>query len=137
MARAVTKASDILFLDELLGECFCLSPPSRCSSFYSIPVSPSSLPFPRCFLSISSSPLFPCLSLHLVSLPPCSLTFLGLLPFVTYVHVLSHRAHFPRFLFPSLPQKYSSCFRLLAPFISLPLSLSFFPSPPLPNFWRL
>ena len=45
---------------------FAFCPPSRCCPFYSIPEFPSSLPFPRCFLSISSSPPLP-----LPISPPC------------------------------------------------------------------
>ena len=67
-------------------------------------------------------PLFPRLSFHLVSLPPCSLAFLGLLPFVTYVHVLSHRAHFPCFLVPiSCPK----IFLVSLPSCSISLPLPF------------
>ena len=76
-------------------------------------------------------PLFPRLSLHLVSLPPCSLTFLGLLPFVTYVHVLSHRTHFPRFLLPISSPKIFLVFppsRSISLPLPFPLFLPFSPS---------
>ena len=136
IARAVMEASELLLLDELLGEHFCLFPPSHCCPFYSIPEFPSSHPFPCCFLFISSLPFLPS-----PIFPPCLPSSLH--PHFSWPSSLHHICSCSESLhsfsmFPCshlFPWKYSSCFCLLPPFLSL--SLSFFPSPPLSNFWHL
>ena len=89
-------------------------------SIYAIHQFPSFLLFPRSSLAISSSPF-----LGLPIFPPCFSSSLRF-PFhrvcirSCILRVVASIFHVS--LFPSLPSNFSSCFRLISPFLSLSLS---------------